>query len=173
MVNNFTNISKTRNHLSPQLIDHNMWHCKSDSANIQCTNQVKSERSRTSDLHNFELLISTGCLSFVYICIAVGDSIVKRGRIAMWWSTISPISAKLEIIFHLNSLTTTCDIANLSPGLGQAQQCGRVRAKGHAPQTYIILNSWSVQVVYHLFISVLLLEIQLSREVGLRYHSPV
>jgi hypothetical protein len=61
-------------------------------------------------------------------------------------SSISPISTKLTINSHLNSLntknTTTYDIENLSPGLGQAQNCGRVKPVN--PSLLVEVNSFNM-----------------------------
>jgi len=50
-----------------------------------------------------------------------------------WWSTIPPITTKQTITSHLNwthwtqEKTTTYDVVNPVPGLGQAQKCGGVK----------------------------------------------
>jgi hypothetical protein len=50
-----------------------------------------------------------------------------------WWITIPTISTKRTITSHLNSLnrknTTSYDIGNPGPGLGQAQICGVVKPR--------------------------------------------
>jgi hypothetical protein len=56
---------------------------------------------------------------------------MKR-KVKQWWSTIQQISTKPANTSHLNSLntkkkTTTDDVGNTSPSLGQAQKCGRVK----------------------------------------------
>jgi len=53
------------------------------------------------------------------------------------WSIIPSISTKWTIISHLNSLntkkTTTDDIGNPGPDLGQAQKCGVVKLVSGIP----------------------------------------
>jgi hypothetical protein len=53
------------------------------------------------------------------------------------WSTIPLISTKRTITGHLNLLntkkTTTYDVGNPGPGLGQAQKCGRVKPVNEIP----------------------------------------
>ena len=54
---------------------------------------------------------------------------MKR-KFKQWWSSILPISTKPIITSHLKwtqKKTTTNDIVNSGPGLGQAQTCGRVK----------------------------------------------
>ena len=61
-------------------------------------------------------------------------------------ASISPISTKLTITSHLNSLntkkTTTYNIENSSPGLGQAQHCGRVKSVN--PSLLAEVNSFNM-----------------------------
>jgi len=55
---------------------------------------------------------------------------MKR-KYKQWWSIIPPISTKRKITSHLHSLntkkTTTYDVGNPGPGLGQAHKCGSVK----------------------------------------------
>jgi hypothetical protein len=58
--------------------------------------------------------------------------IMKR-KYYQWWSRNSPISTKRTITSHPNRThwtqkkNSTYDLGNQGPGLGQIQQCGRVK----------------------------------------------
>jgi hypothetical protein len=64
MVNNSTNITKTNNHLWPQTTNHKKDH------------DIRHWKSRSLFRH-----WKSNVLFFVFICIDVGDSIIKKGRI--------------------------------------------------------------------------------------------
>ena len=59
-------------------------------------------------------------------------------------STISIMSPNLPITSHLNFLnrkeTTTYDVGNLGPGLGQAHKCGGVKPANRIPNPS--LENW-------------------------------
>ena len=63
-----------------------------------------------------------------------------------WWSTFQPISIKRTITSHITSLNKNTDhdiIGNLSPGMGQSQECGDVKPVYGVPTmkyTFLILN---------------------------------
>ena len=65
---------------------------------------------------------------------------VWKRNFKQYWATILPISTKRTITSHHNwtQNTTTYDVGNPGPGLGQAHKCGRVKPVNGIP----ILPSW-------------------------------
>ena len=71
------------------------------------------------------------------MCYWYDYNILCKECFKQWWSTCPSILTKETITSHMEPLniknTTTYDVGNPGPGLGQAYKCGRVKLDNRIP----------------------------------------